>query len=94
MLIPPYDGDPKKAYVFNGENFTSGGGGALEPPQIWGARGGGRGVAERGSKGHKLISSIPMSEILPPTIPGGGGAVHVHKAHTHPIPIARNAGTC
>ena len=47
-----------------GESFTWGGGGwALGAPQnFWG------GGAERGSKGHKLISSIQMPEILPPTI--------------------------
>ena len=45
-----------------GENFTFGGGG-LEPPQNFF-----RGVAERGSKDHKLSSSIEMPEMLPPTI--------------------------
>ena len=39
------------------------GGGGLEHPQIWG----GVRVAERGSKGHKLMSSMQMPEILPRT---------------------------
>ena len=40
---------------------------------------------ERGTKGHKLISSIQMSDILPPTISKGGrGAVHVCKAQAPP----------
>ena len=69
-----------------GENFILGGGG-LEPPQI--CEGGG--VAERGSKGHKLISSMQV----PPRISKGGGlggAVHVHKAA--PPPKCPNAPEC
>ena len=50
------------------------------------------GVAERGTKGHTLISSIQMPEILPPTISKGGrgGAVHVHKARPPPRSGRRN----
>ena len=61
--------------------LRGGGGGPWEPPQISGG-----GVAERGTKGHTLISSIQMPEILPRTISKGGrgGAVHVHKARPPP----------
>ena len=49
-----------------GESFTWGGRGALGAPANLGWGGG----AERGSKGHQLISSIQIPEILPPTISG------------------------
>ena len=71
--------------------LRGGGGGSWSPRKsFWGG-------AEKGSKGHTLISSVQMSEILPPTISKGGGAVHVHKAQPpppRPVPVAGNAGTC
>ena len=45
-----------------------GGGGAWSPPQFRE-----RGVAERGSKGHTLISSIQISEIFGSNLLMGGG---------------------
>ena len=46
---------------------------------------------ERSSLGHKLLCSIQMPEILPPTVSKGrgGGAVHVHKALPPPPPFRR-----
>ena len=71
--------------------LLGGEGGGLGAPTnfFWG------GVAERGTKGHTLISSIQMPEILPPSISKGGGrAVHVHKAQPPPPPMSeRFAGT-
>ena len=49
----------------------------------------GRGVAEWGSKGHKLISSIQTCKNFASNDfkRGGGGAVHVHKAQPPPPPF-------
>ena len=49
--------------------------GPVKKQQPDGMSQGGGGVVERGTKGHKLISSIQMHEILPPTISGGGECI-------------------
>ena len=53
---------PAIGLVKNLLGVGGGGGGAGSPRKL-----GGRGL-RRGSKGHKLISSIQMPEMLPPTI--------------------------
>ena len=53
-----------------GENFTWVGAGPLDPPQIQGG-----GVAERGSKGHKLICSMQISENFGSNLLMRGGGV-------------------
>ena len=69
--------------------LLGGEGGPLEPAQI------SVGVAEGGSKGHKLISSIQMPEILPPTISrAGGGGSACSQGNSPPVPVTGNAGTC
>ena len=57
--------------------LLEGGGGALGAQIFWG------GLAERGSKGHKLISSIQMPEVLPPTISKCCGLVSSCVAYGH-----------
>ena len=70
--------------------LLGGEGGPLSPCKSGG------GVAERGSKGHQLISSIQMPEILPPTILSGGGGECMFSRHNPPppVPVTGNAGTC
>ena len=68
-----------------GENFTWG---ALGAPANWEEVG-----AERGSKGHRLISSLQMHEILPPTnAKGGGGAFFTRHNPAPPFPLPEMPG--
>ena len=70
MYFCPW-GLPLNRWQWADENLTWGGGGPLEPPHIWG--GGGCGW---GSKGHKPISSMQISESFGSNLllgRGGGG---------------------
>ena len=68
-----------------GENVTWGRVGPLEPPQHSGEGGG----LKRGSKGHKLISSIQMFENfwLPLICRGGGGVERLTTTGGAPHPL-------